>query len=207
MSDDMLELIDSYFPTAYKLGDVGEVITANTLRNECKLDIIRTIYLPSRGHLTEIDMIGISPLGVFVIENKNYKGTIEGTMQDRYWKVRYNQFNFERLYNPVLQNELHRQVVRGLLESLGYLDVPVYNVVIFNDKGHLKLRDVEKNVFSLSSFIEVYNSVNKDLVSRDLQSKISSLLRKFSDISEDTKLLHLSLLRRKHEEDNTLADN
>lgn len=195
MSEDTLEIIESFYPTAYTLGDVGEVLTASALRSECKLSIIRNLYLPSRGHLAEIDMIGISPLGVFVIENKNYRGLITGSFEDYYWNVKYDETNFERLYNPVKQNEVHRRVVKDLLESLGYFDIPVYNSVIFNDKGILNLKNVKKNVFSLTSFIQIYNTVSKDLISLETQKELYTILQYFSDMSDDAKILHINLLK------------
>lgn len=62
-----------YHSSAYIQGDVGEVITASDLRSKCSMLVLRNLYFPYNNHFIEVDMIGISKLGVFIIENKNYK--------------------------------------------------------------------------------------------------------------------------------------
>lgn len=196
MSEDMQELIDSYTPSANKVGDAGEVVTASKLRSDCNMTIIRSIYLPYKGHLTEIDMIGVSPLGVFVIENKNYKGTIRGSFDDTFWKVEYSPFRTSKLYNPIKQNEIHRCVVKGLLQSLEY-SVCCFNSVIFNDCAKLCISNVEKNVFTLSDFVKTYNEIKaKGFIAKEEIDKLASLFRLFSDGSDLAKETHVNLLRR-----------
>lgn len=40
-------------------GDVGEIITASSLRSNCDMTVVRNIYLPYKDHFTEVDMVAI----------------------------------------------------------------------------------------------------------------------------------------------------
>ncbi|MCR4616649.1 MAG: NERD domain-containing protein [Lachnospiraceae bacterium] len=46
----------------------------------------RNLYVPMRnGKTTEIDLVYITPKGLFVIESKNYSGYIFGNENQKYW--------------------------------------------------------------------------------------------------------------------------
>lgn len=195
MNRDSLEIYESYFTSAEKQGDVGEVLTASVLRSSCKMEVKRNIYLPVGSHYTEIDIIGISRLGVFVIENKNYSGTIIGDTGDKYWRVLYGCFSSSKLYNPVMQNMTHKKAVESYLSSNGYHDIPVFSPVIFNDKGTLMVKNAEKSVFSLSDFVEAYNSVSRVYLDDSTVKDLANLFHKCSNISPEMRLTHINLLK------------
>ena len=97
-------------------GDVGEIITASSLRNNCDMTVIRNIYLPYKDHFTEVDMVAIGRLGIFVIENKNYDARVTGNIRDKYWNVEYSQWCTYKLYNPLFQNFLYQSCqILGIL--------------------------------------------------------------------------------------------
>ena len=173
MNEDQLELFESYRYSAYKQGDVGEVLTSSALRSKCNMEVIRNIYLPYDGHYTEIDMIGVSEVGVFVIENKNYNGVVLGDISDRYWSINYK-LSSTKLYNPVLQNNLHKAIVKNYLLLNGVVDLPI---------------------FTLTKFIDVYNSVESRKLSKSDISSIVKLFRNLGDMSIEMRTLHVSLLR------------
>ena len=77
-AEDFLEMYRC--PTPNELGEIGEYVTAHTLQDDLGLKVVRNIYLPVDSKFTEIDMIAISSHGLFVIENKNYKGLIIGML-------------------------------------------------------------------------------------------------------------------------------
>lgn len=71
---------------------------------------------------------------VFVLETKNYVGTIYGEESDTYWTQAVGRR--ERLfYNPVLQNAGHR---KALLNRVG-IDVHVQSVVVFSERARLRV--------------------------------------------------------------------
>lgn len=162
-------------------GDVGEIITANRLRYECNMHVIRNLYLPYNSHTVEIDMVAIGVDGVYVIENKNYKGIISGKISDEYWSVSYGVIH-HKLYNPLLQNRLHISVLRNIVS-----DVKLYNTVIFNDCVYCL--NIDKGVYTLSEFIIKYN-LKKYKESVDSE-RLINILSKYSDMSSDMRLKHV----------------
>lgn len=170
------------------IGDVGEVLTANTLR-QLGLTVLRNLYLPYKDHTVEIDMVAICPRCVFVIENKNYKGRIRGSLDADYCTVHYGKV-IQRLYNPLKQNMLHISVLRGILEN----DICLKNVVIFND--YVQGIDIcSDNVFTLSEFVSRYQEHNN---SGSISiSAVSDKLRRYSDMSDEARLLHVSNLYKR----------
>lgn len=172
------------------IGDIGEVLTANALRN-CGLTVIRNLYLPYKDRTVEVDMVAICSGGVFVVENKNYRGVVEGFTGDEYWKVKYG-YRVHKLYNPLKQNNLHISVLNGIIGN----NIPLKNIVIFNDcVDRLSIRgDGSGWVFTLSSFIQKYKlwSLKGDI---DIK-EVVGILNKYSDMSEETRLRHVSSLHK-----------
>lgn len=175
-------------------GDVGEVITASSLRNNCNMTVIRNIYLPYQDHFTEIDMVAIGRLGIFVIENKNYDARVIGNIKDKYWTVEYSQWCSYKLYNPLLQNKLHKQAIMNLLSLYDLLNIPVYKPVIFNDKGSINIKDGNKYIFTLSNFVATYNSIKVSVLDSYDIDNIAYIFQQFSNLSDEMKLYHKKLL-------------
>ena len=195
MSDD--NLYELYATSPYIQGDVGEVVTASELRSRCGMKVLRNIYLPYNGKLTEIDMVAFSKLGVFIIENKNYSGEIIGSLNDKYWKVRYSSIHYEKLYNPVFQNIRHKNAVERYLKTNNLRGIPIFRPVIFSDKVKLSLRDCEKSVFTLSDFIDTYNSLDVCNLDDILINNLLDYFRPLSNQSYEMRLVHLGLMDRR----------
>lgn len=198
MSEDTLEIVSSYSASAEKLGDAGEAVTANELRNLGFL-VVRNLYLPYNGHLTEIDIVAISEFGLFIIENKNYAGVVYGSLDDRYWYVKYSILGGRKLLNPITQNNIHRSSLVSLdcIKDL----VPekyIFSPVIFNDKCKLNINGADKKVFTLSKFVEVYKGYITDrepCLSKDKVKYLYDNLKEYSDCSDFMRLLHVVTLK------------
>ena len=146
------EIARLYDDSPDTLGDWGELITASTLRDKLGVRVLRTLYIGT----SQIDMVAISPHGLFVIENKNYHGVVAGDVSAKYWDVWYKPGGrIYKLYNPVFQNKKHGDDVRNLLHLLGYAEVPVYCPVIFNDFSILRVAEKSQrsSVCNLSDFV------------------------------------------------------
>lgn len=164
----------------YVQGDVGEVLTASELRNNCNLTVLRNLNIPLNENICEIDMVAFSKFGLFVIENKNYKAKIEGTYSDYYWSVQHPNYKIEKLFNPIKQNTRHISVIRNILTDEGLYDLPIHNIVIFNDYlCKLILKDCDNSVFLLSDFVKMYNTFVSTEVSKDIIDRTYFLLKKY----------------------------
>lgn len=67
--------------------------TLGELRQEIRLDglprehykVINNIIIPNKENTSQIDHLVISNFGIFVIENKNFKGNIYGSERSKTW--------------------------------------------------------------------------------------------------------------------------
>lgn len=175
-------------------GDVGEILTSSELRS-LGLKVIRNVYIPKDVRYTEIDIIGVSNIGIFVIENKNYNGVVYGTKSSKYWLADYGFYGQSYFLNPIIQNSMHKNSVIKLLRRNGYSNIPVFQPVIFNDKVNLNTKDTDKYVFTLSDFVKAYTSVTVSNLDDSLVMELSSLFSRYSDMSDEMKKIHVSLLK------------
>lgn len=124
-------------------GKRGEDDTAAVLADlrGCRF-LLRNLYIPkAAGGTTEIDLIMLHKKGIFVVENKNYTGFIYGDDREEHWlqiKPVGSGVCRKSFFSPVRQNEIHIRHVSRLLQEAGFGNIPVYSLVIFNDRARLK---------------------------------------------------------------------
>lgn len=171
-------------------GDVGEVVISSYLRSEVGTRLVRNIYLPYEDKTTEIDMLWLTSRGIFCIECKNYSGSIRTDFYEDYWKVEYNLWHTEKLFNPIKQNMRHTSTLAELLESYN-IDIEIIPVVIFTDKVKLPNDASNHGVFTISQFVEWYRSQNSlNNYSFEVLDSIYTIISKYSNASDEAKLLH-----------------
>lgn len=80
---------NSFWSVFSDSGMQGEYKVAKQLQNFSLLPnykILFNLYIPKEnGETTEIDLILITPYGLFVIESKNYSGWIFGNTNNKFW--------------------------------------------------------------------------------------------------------------------------
>ena len=72
--------------------------------------VLNDVLLPTKYNSNQLDHIVISLYGIFVIETKNYSGRLYGGKHSEKWTQYIGREKYS-LYNPLLQNERHAQVV------------------------------------------------------------------------------------------------
>lgn len=120
-------------------------------------EIMESILLEtSPGRTTEIDLIALAPIGIFVVETKDRSGRFVGSKDDRQWKQYLGRSKVHTLYNPVMQNHGHMNAVRRVLPP-EYTQA-VISLVVFTGKADLETdaRNVVK-ISNLSAFIHNYS--------------------------------------------------
>lgn len=115
---------------------IEKVITNKVLSAMSNVSHYTSVLLTNdNDELTEIDHLIVSPVGVFVIESKNYSGYIFGSQHQAKWTQtltgRKTQF-----MNPLRQNYKHCLAVSRLL---GVVD-GVESLVLFHDKASFKTK-------------------------------------------------------------------
>ncbi|RDW17494.1 NERD nuclease [Oceanobacillus arenosus] len=204
---------------AVRKGEIGEYkidIQLDQFPKEYKhLSDIMVRNQKSSSGFSQIDHILISPFGIFVIETKNYKGTIYGGKNRKEWSVN-GKF---KMMNPFTQNYGHIKVLKSMIDSK-YHDNFI-SIVSFTKrctfKVDLEMRKITSNELivydvELSEFINrkinVLKLQNKNSVISD--EEIESIYNMLSDANiTETELIekHKSIIVKKKEENDAKKNN
>jgi len=130
-----------------KRGDVGEEIVANILSQyKQPYFLINNLMLEDKsGNTHQCDHIFINQQGVFVIETKNYYGTVSNNCNDSIW-VRSDSRKTNTFGNPLYQNISHIRTIKSILnQNLNYVSVVVFvqnNAPYMPDDNVINLEDL-----------------------------------------------------------------
>lgn len=134
------------------------------------------ILIPKEGKTTQIDHLLVSNHGIFVIETKNYSGTIEGTEYGNRWTQSFSDGRKPREFlNPILQNKSHIRALKELLPE--YDHVPFYSIVTFTSKCRFPALPGVVNTNQLKTAIKMFSS-GKPILSKEQIKEISQTLDK-----------------------------
>lgn len=126
-------------------GKYGEYLTYKYLnkyeKNGC--EFLFNAYIPKKDdENTEIDVMMISPKGIFVFESKNYSGWIFGNEKQRMWTQTLpsgRNITKEQFFNPIIQNKTHIKYLRKIVGD----DIPIHSIIVFSERCELKKVRVE----------------------------------------------------------------
>lgn len=140
-----------------KKGIQGEKQVARRLR---RLDsrqyiVLSDLLLPCGSRLTQIDHVVVSVYGIFVIETKNYHGTISGSIWKEFWVQECHGRQYD-LRNPFRQNYAH---VQALASLLGLERDCFFSVVAFADDAVLQVVQPEDSTEQLVPISKVCRAV------------------------------------------------
>ncbi|RGY98262.1 nuclease-related domain-containing protein [Clostridium sp. AM58-1XD] len=123
-------------------GTAGEYETSLVLEKiKGKKRFVFNAYIPKadgKGYV-ETDIIMIHENGIFVIENKNYSGTIIGRADREFW-CQILPGRKRSFYSPVYQNQNHIRHLKSYLirERNGLPEIPIVSAIVFNDGVKLR---------------------------------------------------------------------
>lgn len=121
--------------------------------------VLSDLLLPrSNGQTSQIDHVVVSQYGVFMVEIKNYHGSVTGRGNDKHW---LHQVGLERhtFYNPIWQNQGHIRTLRNLI---GDDEPSLYvNLVVFGNGARLSVQSTEwvGHVDELRDVVESYQTM------------------------------------------------
>ena len=153
-------------------------------------------FVNEKSEMThQIDHILIHPHGVFVIETKNYYGTIYSNTGEPFW-IKEIKGERTRISNPLKQNKSHTTMVNRALEKK-YDVIPVVvfvknNAPYMGDENVINLKD-------LRLFIDSYPY--KELLEKKQIDKIYKTLKsKKSDVTKKEHIQNIEYLKQIREE-------
>lgn len=151
--------------------------------------VLMNIIIPINNRQTEIDIIIIHEVGIFVIEAKYYKGKIYGDSDGQRWTQYFRSARNNTFINPIKQNDYHIRALRQYVE-----DLPLYSFIVFvNNECELKIINNRNDVFvtylegypsNLSYCLELTINNNKSVLSLEEIDNIFNKLKKYSNITE-----------------------
>jgi hypothetical protein len=189
---------------AVRKGEIGEFkidIQLDQLPKDCRYLSDLLIKNPkAKSGYSQIDHVVLTPYGIFVIETKNYQGTIYGGKDRKKWSVN-GKF---QMMNPFVQNYGHIKALSSLIDQK-YEEFFV-SFVSFTKRATFKVdldyRKIQSNELivydiELSEFIHRKVSVSKIQHKEPLfsESEISRVYNAFSDAN-----IKDPAIRREHEQ-------
>ncbi len=198
--------IEDYFDTlqTQSSNDFEMVVEMNLRKIFPSSKIIRSLYLKTNNiqlPTTEIDMILFLKGYIFVLECKDYQGTIFGSYNKDPWlqviktdyrykpggKV-YTRSNSYEIINPIKQNEMHISVLKK------YEPFDYKNVVLFSSSSELKVSS--KEVYHHRDFYESLKQLEEKSANTD--DIYYKLLLENKGRSKQVKSDHIEAIQRKY---------
>ncbi len=144
-----------------KAGVKGETSTLEILKKlPSGFTVISNPVIRENGREFELDFLVIGSEGVFIIETKNYGGTVGGAVSDTHWKQIKHLANGETaeklVKNPVKQSENQMRKFKNLCKELD-VSAYIYPVVYFVNEN-VKLR------YKADAQTPVFVTENKELL-------------------------------------------
>lgn len=173
-----------------KRGKLGEKIISKNLSHLKGKLLNNYMILDKYKKSHQIDHVLISKHGVFIVETKNYSGSIYGNEDDKYWTQVLGNGNIKnQLYNPLKQNKIHYYQIKNLIIDK---NIPIFSCVVFVD---CDLKNVNaNNVFNIEGLINFINKQPKILT--NLQVKKIYRLLKSKKAKEISERKHLSTIKK-----------
>ncbi|VYT71099.1 NERD domain-containing protein [Clostridium tertium] len=141
-----------------KVNDInlGEEEVNKVLSKLSGYKLLSDIMIRKEDGTSQIDHILIGKKGIFVIETKDYSGTIRGEEYSKYWTQTINKRK-NHFYNPIRQNYGHVKSVENLIKEK---DIYI-SLIVFTNRSKLKGLNTDTPVIQvkkLKKFIRKYKS-------------------------------------------------
>ncbi|MCI8611293.1 MAG: NERD domain-containing protein [Clostridiales bacterium] len=169
-------------------------IILSTLPQE-QYQILNNVMLCKKdGKTTQIDHIVISLYGIFVIETKNYRGYITGSVQGEKW-TQNKKYTF---YNPLKQNYGHMKTLAELLELTEDMFIPI---VVFSTGANVKVQS--KKIVYTTQLRKAIRSYKSTKLSTDQMYTITNKIKNSNIHSKNArkdhiKAIHQDVIEREH---------
>ena len=157
-------------------GENGENVVMLKLKvlPEDKYLVMHNVTIPLSRSTSQIDHLVISVYGLFVIETKNYSGSIYGMEHGEYWS-QYLPKTKNQFYNPILQNAGHVRALRQYLQC--FEPIPIIPIVVFSEKAILKVNCEESTVIKWNHLLQTINQYQEEKLTWDQVKEIGSYLQ------------------------------
>ena len=155
-------------------------------------EVRNDVLLPDgNGGLTQIDHLALGPSGIWVVETKNYGGSIFGKAAEKRWTQKLGGQSF-RFQNPLRQNHAHIKALELVLP-----DAPIFGRVVFTDRARFPKGVPEGVTLARDMARELQTDIGTGDISPALQAKWEALAHRIR-IGKEARKAHRQGLQRKH---------
>ncbi|GGB41297.1 nuclease-related domain-containing protein [Fictibacillus barbaricus] len=188
-------------------GELGEYKIAVQLSQFSKeYKVLHDLLIPntrSKSGYSQIDHVLLSPFGIFVIETKNFQGTIYGSANQKQWLVN-GKFKF---MNPFIQNYGHIESLKSLIDPKyknSFISLVSFTkrCTLKTDLGYRNIQSSELIVYDteLTETINRKEAINKllqpePMLSKEDIEKCYSQFLKVNVLNKDVRELHIKLIK------------
>jgi hypothetical protein len=173
----------------------GEIVVSSLLNklDRDKYFTINDITLKVNGKTAQIDHIVVSCYGIFVIETKNWEGSVYGS---RWGKYLYRYFGgVKKSYqNPIRQNIGHIKRLEDVLSE--YPNLKYISIVEFG--GYTKRKIKDDITIKISEILDTIGSYKEEVISEEDRDRVYSKLKSLKKEGENYKKVHVENVDRKY---------
>lgn len=191
-----------YLSAQRDLGRWGEYLTYKYLKKfeNDGAKFLFNVYIPKEnGETTEIDVLMISPKGIFVFESKNYSGWIFGSERQKNWyqtlPAGRGKSHKEHFYNPIMQNSSHIKHLKAFLGE----EILMHSIIVFSERCTLKKVEVKSKDISVikrnevaSVVSKIYAKISEDILAKEDVTDLYNKLYPYTQSSEYVKKQHIA---------------
>ena len=155
-----------------KLGKIGEIEVSSELRTlpSDKYEVIDDLLYLNNNRTHQIDHVVVSNYGIFIIETKNYSGSVYGSDNYNTWSQYLGKKKYPFL-NPVLQNRGHVKALENKIPEYKDFFVPI---VCFTNKTKLRVR-TKYYVINLRDLLHVISTYKTEVLIPDIHEVAQNL--------------------------------
>ena len=134
--------------------------------------VINDLTLNTSEQMTcQIDHVFINSSGIYVIETKNWDGTIYGKETDKNWTQVLTKTKKNTTENPIKQNKTHVQNISTILGE----KLPIYSVVVFIQGNTKKIN--APGVYTLEELKELISKKDNKITQEEMRKAYHKLLQ------------------------------
>ena len=176
------------------LGKWGEkkVSTILSLLNS-EYTVFNDVLIKNGNWTSQIDHVVVSPYGIFVIETKNYKGWIYGSIDGEHWTQNI-WGNKNNLSNPIRQNRGHIIALSKQLPK--YCANQYIPIIVFSTQADIKTNfPKELNVLYTWQLLSRIKSYKEAIFSDEQLDEVKEILISKNITSKEEKEQHISSVK------------
>ena len=180
-----------------RIGDKEEQKIRKILKKLDKKEYItmHDLMLPSKTGTTQIDHLVISIHGIFVIETKNYSGSISGNPESKTLYQNIMCKGAHPIHNPIFQNYGHVCAVQELLKLPNKNNM--YSLVLFGEKCELFLDKISPYVCSRADIIRRIEEIRGTYFTQETIYRYAKEIKKHNIKSAKARKRHIQDIKEK----------